>query len=161
MALVYLDAVLEPPRSLTGQGFARVMLVLGGLSAFFGLGFLLAGAWPITGFFGLEMLALWLAFRASFAAQRARTYVRVTAEAVDLRKVDGRGRERSARLPAPFTRVELDRTATGPHGLRVRASKHAYALGEHLTLDERVSFAKRLESALSAARRERHRGDEE
>lgn len=160
MATVYLDAVLEPPRSLSPAGFNRVMVLLGGFSAFFGLIFLLKGAWPITGFFGLEMLALWLVFRASFAAQRARTFVRVTAETVDLRKVDGRGRERHARLPAPFTRVELDKKATGAHALRVCASQRTYALGEHLTPSERESFARRLDQALWQARRERHRESE-
>lgn len=160
MATVYLDAVLEPPRSLSPAGFKLVMIVLGGFSAIFGLVFLISGAWPITGFFGLEMFALWLVFRTSFAAQRARTYVRVTAETVDLKKVDGQGRERLARLPALFTRVELDQKASGAHALRVRASQRAYALGEHLTPDERKSFAKRLDQALWQARRERYEGEE-
>lgn len=158
---VYLDAVLEPPRSLSARGFARVMAVMGGTSAVLGAGFLVNGAWPVTGFLGLEVLGLWMVFRASFAAQTARTFVRVTAEAVDVRKVDGRGRERRARLPAYFARVEHDPEAHGSHALRVRASRRAYALGEFLTPDEREAFAQRLDRALSDARRERHEPDGE
>ena len=153
---IYLDAVLEPPRSLSPKGFDRVMLGLGIVSFLVGSAFILKGAFPVAGFMGLEWLLLWLVFRASFRAQRARTYVRVTAEAVDVRKVDGKGRERRARLPAGFTRVEYDRNADGPNALRVKASNQTYAIGEHLTPGERESFARRLDQALAEARQERY-----
>jgi uncharacterized membrane protein len=152
----YLDAVLEPPRSLSPTGFNRVMLAMGALSFVVGLVFLIRGAYPVTGFMGAEVFALWLVFRASFRAQAARTYVHVTADAVVVRKVDGWGRERRARLASHFARVELDRTADGANALRVASSNRAYALGEFLTPKERESFARRLDQALSEARRERH-----
>jgi uncharacterized membrane protein len=153
---IYLDAVLEPSRSLSPRGFNRVILALGAVSAALGMVFLAQGAWPITGFLGLEIFALWLVFRVSFRKQCARTYVLVTADDVLVRKVDGWGRERRARLAAHFARVEFDHTADGPNALRVAASSRAYALGEHLTPKERESFARRLSDALIDARRERH-----
>jgi len=159
MAIVYLDAVLEPPRSLSTRGLNRVMLILGVFSAVFGLSFLLVGAWPVVGFLGVEILALWLVFRWSFRAQTARTYVRVTADEVDVRKVDGWGRERRASMASHFARVEFDRTATGPNALRLATSRTAYPLGEFLTPRERETFARRLMQAISDARRERHTQD--
>lgn len=159
MATVYLDAVLEPPRSLSTRGLNRVMLILGAFSAVFSLGFLLVGAWPVVGFLGVEILALWLVFRWSFRAQTARTYVRVTADEVDVRKVDGWGRERRASMASHFARVEFDRTATGPNALRLATSRTAYPLGEFLTPRERETFARRLMQAISDARRERHTQD--
>jgi uncharacterized membrane protein len=161
MATVYLDAVLEPPRSLSPRGFNRVMMILGGMSLTSSLLFLSLGAWPVMGFMGLEFLALWLVFRFSFRAQRARTYVRVTADAIDVRKVDGWGRERRASLVSHFARVEFDRAADGPNALRVAASQRAYVVGEFLTPRERASFARRLTQAISDARRERHSGDQQ
>jgi len=159
MSTIYLDAVLEPPRSLSPRGFNRVMMVLGAFSVLVSLAFLAAGAWPVVGFLGLEILVLWLVFRFSFRAQRARTYVRVTAEAVDVRKVDGWGRERRASLAAHFARVEFDRAADGPNALRLAASRRAYVVGEFLTPRERETFARRLAQAISDARRERHMGE--
>jgi uncharacterized membrane protein len=135
------------------------MLILGVFSAVFGLGFLLVGAWPVVGFLGVEILALWLVFRWSFRAQTARTYVRVTADEVDVRKVDGWGRERRASMASHFARVEFDRTATGPNALRLATSRTAYPLGEFLTPRERETFARRLMQAISDARRERHTQD--
>lgn len=160
MPTVYLDAVLEPPRSLSPRGFNRVMLFFGVMSLIPGLIFYAMGAWPIVGFLGLDVLAVWAVFKLNFRSQTARTYVRVTADVVDLRKVDGWGRERSARLPSHFARVEFDRAATGPNALRLASSARAYPLGEHLTPRERETFARRLSQAISDARRERHTQDQ-
>jgi uncharacterized membrane protein len=135
------------------------MLALGAISFCVSFVFLLTGAYPVIGFMGAEILALWLVFQASFRAQAARTYVRVTAESVVVRKVDGWGRERRARLASHFARVEFDRTADGPNALRVATSNKAYPLGEFLTPRERETFARRLDQALLEARRERHSGD--
>src|SRR5690606_31945994 len=139
------------------------MLALGAFGFVVGLTFLVKGAWPVTGFLGLEIFLLWLVFRISFRKQCARTYVRVTADDVLVRKVDGWGRERRARLAAGFARVEFgvacverDRTAGAPNALRVAASSLAYPLGEYLTPQERESFARRLSEALRDARHERH-----
>jgi len=159
MATVYLDAVLEPPRSLSPRGFNRVMLVFGCLSLIPGVAFYAMGAWPIVGFLGLDVLAVWAVFKLSFRSQTARTYVRVTADAVDVRKVDGWGRERRASLSSYFARVEFDRSAQGPNALRLATSARAYPLGEFLTPRERETFARRLSQAISDARRERHRED--
>jgi uncharacterized membrane protein len=140
---IYMDAVLEPPRSLSPKGFNRVMLALGSVNIVVGLSiYLSTGAYPVIGFMGIEVFALWLVFRASFRAQ-----------------VDSRGRERKARLASHFTRVELDPTANGASALRLASSNKAYALGEFLTPKEREAFARRLNLAIAEARRERYSGD--
>jgi len=154
---IYMDAVLEPPRSLSPRGFNRVMLALGAINLVVGLSiYLSTGAYPVIGFMGIEVTALWLVFRASFRAQTARTYVRVTADAITVRKVDSRGRERKARLASHFARVVLDPKANGASALRLASSNCAYALGEFLTPTEREAFARRLNMAIAEARRERH-----
>jgi len=153
---VYLDAVLHPPRSLSDRGFKRLMMLIGAISFVASVGFWINGAWPVMGFFGIEVLALWVVFRITFRAQTARTYVRVTADGIDVRKVDARGRERRARFPAAFARVVLDPDARGARALRLAVSNRAYPIGEHLTAEERESLAQALKDAISRARRERY-----
>src|SRR5262249_19161417 len=48
------SAVLTPHRSLGRKGFLALMLVLGGASFVTGMVFLMAGAWPVFGFCGLD-----------------------------------------------------------------------------------------------------------
>ncbi|HEV2000049.1 MAG TPA: DUF2244 domain-containing protein, partial [Xanthobacteraceae bacterium] len=72
------EARLKPHRSLTPQGFAVLMAVLGGISFAVGTVFLLLGAWPVFGFFGLDMFIVWWAFRANFRAARAYEDIHLT-----------------------------------------------------------------------------------
>ena len=67
------SALLTPHRSLNRTGFLVLMVLLGAVSFAAGMVFLMMGAWPVFGFFGLDVLAIWWAFRANFrSAQRAR-----------------------------------------------------------------------------------------
>ena len=45
-----------------------VMLAVAGVSFVAGLVFLIAGAWPVTGVFGLDVALIYWAFRANYRA---------------------------------------------------------------------------------------------
>ena len=67
------SALLTPHRSLSRTGFLVLMVFLSVVSFAAGLAFLLMGAWPVFGFFGLDVLVIWWAFRINFRrAQRHR-----------------------------------------------------------------------------------------
>src|SRR3546814_5288173 len=68
---VFFDAVLLPHRSLGPRGFRILMLVAGGGACVIGTSFMLMGAWPVTGFCGLEILLLYIAFRLNYRSGRA------------------------------------------------------------------------------------------
>ena len=52
------SALLTPHRSLNRTGFVVLMVFLSVVSFAAGLAFLLMGAWPVLGFFGLDVLAI-------------------------------------------------------------------------------------------------------
>lgn len=154
--IIYMDAVLTPNRSLSQRGFIIAMSAIGAVFFFTGLMFWSMGALPVLGFFGLDILAIWLAFRLSFRRQREETRVTVTARSILLRHRDPKGREKQAEVPAAFARVELEEP-TGPGDwLRIEHGRTAWVIGRFLTPDERKSFASALRRALAAARSERH-----
>ena len=64
------SAVLTPHRSLSATGFLILMMLVGGVSFAAGIVFLMMGAWPVFGFFGLDVLLLYLAFRAQLPRTR-------------------------------------------------------------------------------------------
>lgn len=154
---IYLDAVLEPPRSLSPKGLSRVMLVLGVCVSVFSIGFVMAGAFPIVGFMGAEVLLLWYLLDRATRRSGPRTHVRITADNVEVCRISVDGREVGRdSLPAYFARVVHDVRARGGHALRIVAGKRSFAIGEHLSDDEKSSLARRIERALSDARRERY-----
>lgn len=154
--VVYLDALLTPNRSLSPRGFAIIMSVVGGASFISGMAFLSMGAFPVVGFFGLDALAIYLAFRWSFRRQREETRITITAKSVHLfhRKADGS--ERRVELPSAFARVELDEPVESTSWLRIEHGRTAYVIGRFLTLPERKSLLLAVRSALISARSERY-----
>src|ERR1700710_2673946 len=85
------SAVLTPRRSLTRTGFVVLMAFLTLISFAAGLAFWLMGAWPVLGFFGLDVLAIYWAFRINFRHARASEEIRITPSELRLRRVSHRG----------------------------------------------------------------------
>src|ERR1700687_4937833 len=87
------SALLTPHRSLNRTGFLVLMAVLSLISFAAGVVFLLMGAWPVFGFFGLDVLAIYWAFRINFRRARATEEIRVTPSELRLRRGCPPGRQ--------------------------------------------------------------------
>src|SRR3979411_1410563 len=85
------SALLTPHRSLNRTGFLVLMGFLSAVSFAAGLAFLLMGAWPVFGFFGLDVLAIYWAFKVNFRDARATEEIRVTPSELRVRRVSHRG----------------------------------------------------------------------
>ena len=92
------EALLTPYRSLGRRGFNILMAFVGGVSLVTGIAFVAKGAWPVFGFFGVDVLLIWWAFRASYRSAKARELV--TVSRTDLRSARSR---RAARFARPIT----------------------------------------------------------
>jgi uncharacterized membrane protein len=154
--IIYFDAVLTPNRSLSERGFAVVMGIVGLVSFVTGMAFLSMGAVPVIGFFGLDALAIWLAFRWSFRKQSERTFIRITASHLDMLHRKANGEEKRVSVPAGFARVELEEPLRPDSWLRIEHGRTAWIIGRFLTVPERKSLAEALKSALYRAKLERH-----
>ena len=88
-------ALLTPHRSLGRTGFAVLMGALLFGWAVTGAIFLANGAWPVFGFFGLDVLLVYVCFRLNYRAARAREEVTVSRLSLDIRKVAPSGRAES------------------------------------------------------------------
>jgi uncharacterized membrane protein len=147
-------ATITPHRSLGSTGFLILMLCIGGLSFASGMVFLLHGAWPVFGFLGLDVLLIYVAFRANYRAARAYEEVTVTASALTLRKVSHHGVVREWTLNPVW--VQLDRIVHEEFGIErlflVSRGRRLQIAG-FLSPDEKASFARALSAALGEAKR--------
>src|SRR6202011_5686759 len=85
------SALLTPHRSLNRTGFLVLMGFLSAVSFAAGLAFLMIGAWPVLGFFGLDVLAVYWAFRVNFARAAAREEISVTPTTLLVRRISHQG----------------------------------------------------------------------
>jgi uncharacterized membrane protein len=148
------SAVLTPHRSLSRKGFLLFMSVLALFSFVTGTAFLLAGAWPVLGFCGVDVLLVYCAFRLNYRAGKAYEQVTVTASELTVRKVTPRGRVSQWTLNPLWVRLErvvhaefgIERLFLVSHGRRL-------AIAGFLGPQEKESFALALSAALGEAKR--------
>ena len=148
------SAVLTPHRSLGNAGFLVLIIVFGGISFISGMAFLLMGAWPVFGYFGLDVLLLYWAFRLNYRQAAAYEEVTVTPTALRVRKVSPRGAAREWVLNPLW--VKLDKVVHEEYGIErlflVSRGKQL-VIANFLGPDEKASFAQALVDALSEAKR--------
>jgi uncharacterized membrane protein len=148
------SALLTPHRSLNRTGFLVLMGFLSVVSFAAGLAFLLMGAWPVLGFFGLDAVAIYWAFRINYRRARASEEIRVTPSELCVRRVSHRGQVVEFVLNPLW--VRLDQKCHAEFGIEklylVSKGRHV-AIASFLGPDEKASFAKALLAALQAARR--------
>ncbi|HUN12258.1 MAG TPA: DUF2244 domain-containing protein, partial [Rhabdaerophilum sp.] len=149
----FFQALLTPHRSLGRQGFLVLMATLTAGWLITGLFFLAHGAWPVFGFFGLDVLLLYVAFRMNYRAARAREEVSVSRTALDIRKVAPSGRAEEHRFNPFWARFEIARhPEIGITDMAVAAQGRAVQIGSFLNPDDRETFATAFGNALSQAR---------
>lgn len=145
-------AVLRPHRSLSKRGFAMVMLVIAAVNFAGGAMFYLAGAWPVTGFMGLDVALLWWAFNRNFADARRSERIEISETEVVLERLDKSQQVQRLTFVRAWVRVELDedteRELVGELYLRSRG--RSIPIGRFLGPAERKSLAKDLRIALAA-----------
>lgn len=153
---VYFDATLTPSRSLSPRAFAVVMTITVGVSFVAGMSFVAMGAFPVIGFFGIDAIAIWLAFRWSFRKQKQETRIHVTADRVDISHTQPGKIPRQVSLPTAFARISLEFPDRQPSELKISHADNAWIIGRFLTPDERKSLRQALETAIHRAKMERY-----
>lgn len=149
----FFRALLTPHRSLGRTGFAVLMgaLLFGWLAT--GAFFLASGAWPVFGFFGLDVLLVYVAFRLNYRAARIREEVSVSRVALDIRKVAASGKSKSYRFNPFWARFSVARhEEIGITKMTVEAPGAAVPIGGFLNPLDRESFAAAFSRALAAAK---------
>lgn len=145
---LYMDAVLRPHRSLSLGAFRLMLAVVIIANATIATLFVARGAFPVAGFLGLDVLALWLAFKWNYRAARVEERVRVGAGQVHVASSDATGKTIHWVLNPIWARV-----AREGKGVLIRAGSGQMRLGAFLPPDECGDFAKALDLALYRAKR--------
>lgn len=149
----FFKALLLPHRSLGRTGFLILMgaLLFGWIVT--GVVFLSNGAWPIFGFFGLDVVALYVAFRLNYRAARAREEVSVSRTSLDILKTAPSGKSERFHFNPFWARFAVSRhDEIGITGMAVESREKSVSIGGFLNPDDRESFATAFSRALATAR---------
>lgn len=148
-APVFFSATLRPHRSATTRGIDIVIALIAVVSFGAGAAFVSLGAWPVTGFLGLDILLLWLALRLNHRAGNARETVEMREDALRIVRIDAWGRRKEWTFPPYWAQVVLDDER---RALIVRSHGTEAAVGGFLTHGEREDLLRVLRRALGKVR---------
>ncbi|MFC7396456.1 DUF2244 domain-containing protein [Chelatococcus sp. GCM10030263] len=146
--------IITPHRSLGREAFRLVMTLICIASIVSSLPFVIMGAWPVAGFFGLDLLAIYIAFRVNFARARSFEEVVLTPIELLLRKVSHRGQTSEWRFNPLWTRLEREvHHEFGVQRLALVSRGQSVTVGHVLNADEKARFGDALGRALAEVKR--------
>ncbi|WEX09362.1 DUF2244 domain-containing protein [Chelativorans sp. AA-79] len=149
----FFKALLVPHRSLGRAGFAVLMGAMLLMWVTVGAIFLSMGAWPIVGFFGLDVLALYIAFRVNYRAAKVREEISLSRTNLLIRKVPLSGKTEEHSFNPFWTRFRVQRHAEiGITDMAVEMRQKRVLLGSFLNPADRESFAEAFGQALATAK---------
>ena len=125
------------------------MLVLGAISVAVSVAFVTIGAWPVCGFFGLDVLLVYVAFRLSYRSARQRETLRLAEEEFTVERVGIRGDRRFWRFQPFWLRVVYEERPDESNRLSITSHGQSLAIGAFLPPPVRREVAGSLRDALA------------
>jgi uncharacterized membrane protein len=148
------SAILTPHRSLGRAGFLCLIAVLGGVSLVTGVVFLLAGAWPVFGFCGLDVALMYWALQVNYRRAASYEHVTVRPSELSVRQVSHRGAIREWRANPVWVRLDqVVHTEFGIERLFLVSRGKRLAIAAFLSPREKETFVLALSAALGEAKR--------
>jgi uncharacterized membrane protein len=149
---IVFDATIEPNPPLATRHMFLVVLAIAAMSFIAGVAFVLRGAWPVTPFFGADVLLLYWAFVLVRERSRNKERIVITHEKVTVeRKAVGRPAVR-AELNPYWLRVEHDDPERMGAELALVSHGKRLVVGSYLGADERAALAEALRAAIREAK---------
>jgi uncharacterized membrane protein len=145
---LFFERVLLPYRSLPPRGFHILMLALGLISLAVGIGFISIGAWPVIGFFGLDVALVYVAFRLSYRSARQRETIRLAGDTLTVEQVSVRGTRRMWRFQPFWLRVILEERAGEANRLLIASHGRSLVIGDFVAPPDRAELADTIRDAL-------------
>jgi len=146
------DVVLHPHASLGLRGFFILMATISLVSFAAGAAFISIGAWPVFGFFGLDVVLIFIAFRVNYYRARMFETVRLTRDRLVVERNNPRGDVTRWEFQPYWLRVTMDDPPRPESRLMLSSHGRSVVIGRFLTPDERLDLAQALRNALARLR---------
>jgi len=155
-APLYLDALIQPNRSLSRRGMWVVLGILALFNLLVAIFLLIIHAYPVPIFLGVDLAGVAIAFNVYRSHANRSERVRVDADKITVNYEPSRHAHAPWRSPTAFTRIRFAAHDGGASPIVLQSSGRWIAIGEALGAEERARLAERLARAIDDALAERH-----
>jgi len=145
---LYFDAILTPNRSLPRWGFRLLMASMVVFLGSLGFAFAQLGAWPVSGFCGLEFVLVWGAFHLNYRSGRMYEQIRLDEKELTISRVVPNRPVKSFVFQPTWVRVAIDNPPQHDSKLLLSSHGRTISVGSFLSPDERLEVAEALREAI-------------
>ncbi|MEM9471104.1 MAG: DUF2244 domain-containing protein [Pseudomonadota bacterium] len=145
---------LYPYRSLSRKGFIILMSCIAAVSFIAGVAFLLMGAWPVFGFFGLDVALIWWAIKRNYRDAECQENICISDEEVTITRMKAHRPDQTQTLVRAWAKVRLEEDAERELIGRLFLSSREMVteIGSFLAPYDRKSLAATLKEILARPR---------
>ncbi len=148
------SATIRPAQSLSRVGFKVVMTGCCLVSLVISVWCWRMGFWPVAGFFGLDMLAIYAALKVSFRRGRSFEEVMISQIEILLTRVSHRGERRQWRFNPLWTKLtQVEDEEYGLQRLTLVSRREYVVVARDASPDERARIARGLTGALAQVKK--------
>ena len=149
---IQFSAILTPHRSLSPKGFLIFMGFICLVSFVAGFYFLRQGAWPVFGFFGLDVLLIYWAFKQNYRDSKLFETIELSRDKLEINRVFPSGRYQNWEFNPYWVRLGLDQHPVGSTQIYLTSRGKHLIFGAFLSDGERREFLAVLQQELLAVR---------
>ncbi len=142
-------ATLRPNKSLTFKELALVLIGFSSICVFISIIFLISGAWPVLGFLGLDILILYLAFRAHDRSTKKYERLSLSPNLLLIERITCHGHKSHWSFQPHWLSVVLECDHNAGQKLSIQSKGRKLEIGCFLNVDEKFELAEALQIKLT------------
>ena len=139
-----LNIILYPHRSLSPKGFLILMLCIIFVSFSIGAFFMLKGAWPVFGCFGLDVLLVYIAFKVNYHDAKRYEKIRLWENSLIIKKKSDNGKSNTWKFNPYWVRLEMKKSQSRSSDLNLSSHGKTISIGSFLSNQEKEEVANTL-----------------
>ena len=124
------------------------MFVLGIISFIAGITFMLKGAWPVFGFFGLDVLLVYIFFKINFKSGKKKEIIILTENQLIIEFYNEKKISKTHYLDANWLKINLTKFKNEISKLKISSKNKSVIVGSFLRYKEKKNIVKSLKTAL-------------
>tara|TARA_B100000989_G_C19520254_1_gene463806 strand:+ start:2114 stop:2572 length:459 start_codon:yes stop_codon:yes gene_type:complete len=144
---IFLNITIYPHRSLSKNGFAILMTIIIILCSAGGIIFWYLGAWPVFGFFGLDIILIYLAFKINYRSGKIYERLLIASKKLMISRCFPSGKIQTWDLDPRLAYVELVKINNNSQ-LLIKSNEKVVSVGSFLNLFDKEKLEKRINEGL-------------
>tara|TARA_B100000949_G_scaffold42980_1_gene36664 strand:- start:924 stop:1340 length:417 start_codon:yes stop_codon:yes gene_type:complete len=124
------------------------MFSLGFVSFVAGIIFMIKGAWPVFGFFGLDVLLVYIFFKINFRSGKKKEILILTKNQLIIEFYNSKKISKTYYLDAHWLQIRLSKLKNEMSKLKISSKNKSIIVGSFLRYQEKIDVVKSLKKAL-------------